>query len=146
MSRDLFWGLKPSPPLETMGRSPPGGKLSLGSSWLLRDSCWSDRERVWNRSSILSEYHKVILGRNLQASHLKFYCHLFNNIKSSSLLFHQGNGQSDTLLKQTFLSWLTASNSQRFSVESGACHQSWSSGAFFLSPEARWAAKGRVFD
>lgn len=54
----------------------------------------------------------VILGGNLKATCFKFSCGLFNNLKLLHWLpVHQGNGQTDTLLKQTpgaGSSWLTA--------------------------------------
>ena len=96
--------------LETTGESLPGIRLSQGLSWHLRNYWRRRRERVQRESNIpcLSASSQSHSGKKFKGHLFPFNCHLSNKLKLlHSILYHQGNGQTDTLLKQTCHSgWL----------------------------------------
>lgn len=106
----------PLPHLETAGETPPGETFP-GLFMTLERLLEKCEGREFRRKATFAgtpSHLEVILGRNLESTCFKFNCHLFNNMKLlHSLLFHQSNGQTDTLLKQTrHTDWL-----QRISID-----------------------------
>lgn len=114
-----------------------GSRLSQGFYWHLSDY-WRKTGGGFGQKAtfpISRARFKVIPGRNLKATCFKFNCHLFNNLTLTlSLLFHQGNGQTDTLLKQTCHTgspWNIHTSFVFFSAQNGEHHQAGSFGSLF---------------
>ena len=106
----LISGTEVLPLLESTGESPPGSSLSQVLSWHLRNYWRRKRGMVQRESNILylptsAQSHS---GEKFKGPLFPFNCHFSTNLRLlHTILFLQGNGQTDTLLKQTHHSgWL----------------------------------------
>lgn len=106
----LMAGTEALPLPAIVGEKSPGRGLCQGLAWHLRDDCWREGERIQKESNIscLSDSSPSHSGKKFKGHLFPFNCHLSSNLKLlHSILFHQGNGQTDTLLKKTCRSgWL----------------------------------------